>query len=417
MASPVVLRFASLTPAKLGAVRMHAQRSGGDLDHIDASRTGENETLIGGQDWADDVRALVDLAAVQNLRNECEALSSKGRKKDLAERRRRGLEDPWRASKEGPVREAVLTANADFFKDEGFGELGFWDDEKVEKFKERGRAFFEENFPGQVAHLRLDRDEEAPHFHAVIVPWHEKTSARRGTQKMIQPSSNALLKNYEHAQDVAGEFFAGLGLTRGKRRASRRREAIEQGRPPEPDREHIKPHEWRAAQAERLSSDIVAVREREAAADAKMSSAEKRECEAVALERGLDALEHDELRFQPANDQNKDRLVYGPEAPKPGKRRDALAEAVRPAYERLIAIGRRVWSLGEKAREAAAQALSGREETVGARERAVGAREAEVARDASTVSAARRQAGRTADAGIEEVRAKRRARRRDDDAR
>lgn len=417
MASPVVLRFASLTPAKLGAVKMHAQRSGGDLDHIDVSRTSENELLIGGQDWADDVRAQVDLAAAQNLRNECEALSSKGRKKDLAERRRRGLEDPWRASKEGPIREAVLTANADFFIDEGFGDLGFWNEEKVAKFKERGEAFFAEHFPGQVAHLRLDRDEGAPHFHAVIVPWHEKTSARRGTQRMIQPSSNALLKNYERAQDVAGEFFADLGLTRGERRAERRREAVEKGRPPEAARSHVRPHEWRAAQAESLAADVEKVRAREAAADAKMNVAEKREREVGALERGLDALERAELEFRPANEKKRDRLVYGSAAPEPGKRRDALAEAVRPAYERLVAIGRRVWSIGEQARETATYALSAREESIEARERVVEAQESEVRRDAAIVSAARRKAGCPPDTDIEQVRTKRRARYRDDDAR
>ena len=65
-------------------------------------------------------------------------------------------------------------------------------------------------------HLRLDLDEEVPHFHAVIFVTAEKTNETRGTQRLIQPSANPLLADYELLQDVAGEHYCVFQLMLGR---------------------------------------------------------------------------------------------------------------------------------------------------------------------------------------------------------
>ena len=116
---------------------------------------------------------------------------------------------------------------------------------KVAAFEKRGLEFFEQSFPGAVRHLRLDLDEEAPHFHAVLMQTETKTTKSRGRQVLLRPAANPLLKDYELAQDVAGDFFAPIGLVRGMRGKAARRDARESGLPsPEPVR-HTSPRAHR----------------------------------------------------------------------------------------------------------------------------------------------------------------------------
>jgi hypothetical protein len=76
---------------------------------------------------------------------------------------------------------------------------------------------------------------------------HEKTTKSRGRQVLVKPSANPLLKDYEHAQDVAGEFFAPLGLVRGKTRKRNRQEAKEAGLPLPGSVRHTSPRAFREA--------------------------------------------------------------------------------------------------------------------------------------------------------------------------
>ena len=80
---------------------------------------------------------------------------------------------------------------------------------------------------------------------------------------MLQPSKHEMIRDYERAQDSVGEWFEGLGLTRGEQRAKATREAQQHNRSlrnnedvaivPE-QVEHVSPADWRRAQ-ERILAD------------------------------------------------------------------------------------------------------------------------------------------------------------------
>lgn len=125
------------------------------------------------------------------------------------------------------------------------------------------------------------------HIHAVVAPWCEKTTQRRGKQRLLQPSSHPLLKDYEKAQDDVGEHFGrlGLGLVRGRRSKEAQRVALAERRAQhkeskEPDsfsvprlRRHTPTPVWWAQETERLR--------REKAAFAQKREAAARQAEAV----------------------------------------------------------------------------------------------------------------------------------------
>ena len=239
---PVVFRLASVRLGQLAGIARHARRTCGDLDHVDRARTSQNRILVGTEQWDAELRAEIRTAAKENLAEEVAALRAAGRTGTAANREAEGPSDPWNACSRGPLREFILTANRAHFLDEG----GAIDPSKVEAFVDRSTAFFEGHFPGQLRHLRLDLDEEAPHLHGVLATWTETTSARRGTQQRLQPSSNPLLKDYERAQDAAGDWFAEIGLVRGEARARDRREARTRGDEMPQGKRHVPPSEWRA---------------------------------------------------------------------------------------------------------------------------------------------------------------------------
>ena len=239
---PVVLRLSSVRPGQLAGIARHARRTCGDLAHVDGERSHLNAILHGGEQWDTELREEIKAAAKENQAEEVAALRAAGRTGTAANREAEGPSDPWNACSRGPLREFILTANRTHFLD-GDGAI---DPAKVDAFVDRSTAFFTEHFPGQLRHLRLDLDEEAPHLHGVLATWTEITSARRGTQRRLQPSSQPLLKDYERAQDAAGAWFAEIGLVRGEARARDRRKARANGEAMPQGREHIPPSEWRA---------------------------------------------------------------------------------------------------------------------------------------------------------------------------
>ena len=280
MSHPAVLRFKEMMPGQLGKMKMHATREGGDLDHCDTDRKEDSRWYreFGQKDFAKAVRKEIKADSKINLARELEALDRLHRQKDRKKRKEEGWKDPFRSSAKGPLREAILTASAEYFKADdddpdpyiahrrtlgGERETLLLSREKIAAFERRGLAFFRKYFPGQVRHLRLDLDEEVPHFHALIVVKVVEESKRRGKQILIQPSANPLIASYEHAQDVAGEFFGDVGLVRGERRAAARREAKERDLPLPERRDHVSPAEFRAERAERIRQREEDIQQRE----------------------------------------------------------------------------------------------------------------------------------------------------------
>ncbi len=151
-----------------------------------------------------------------------------------------------------------MTVNKEWFGGTGQAE---WDAEKVAAFKKTAMDFLRKHFPdGQLRDANAHHDEEAFHIHFVTAVWTEKVTVNRGRQKVLQASVNPLLKNYEHAQDLAGKAFAPLGIARGDRRAEARRVAKEAGEDIPKKRRHIPPSEWRADQqaaGHELANEIV----------------------------------------------------------------------------------------------------------------------------------------------------------------
>jgi hypothetical protein len=230
---PIVLRFAEMRPEDLAKFVMHLERAGGDLSHVDLAAVRPNERLIGEKNWAELAMAEVNFMRHANFAEELGALKKLKRRKEMDARIFEGLTDPWRESKGGPLREVILTANKDWFEDVTQIGAVFDIDERAEReaqFKAHAVEWLQTRFGEAVIHAHADHDETTCHIHAIIMPRHEKTSGRRGLQRLLQPSSHPLLKNYEAAQDDAGAFFGKIGLKRGARGAAARRLVLEANR-------------------------------------------------------------------------------------------------------------------------------------------------------------------------------------------
>ena len=271
---PVVLRMEGLFPADLAAYERHRTRKGGDLGHVDETRSNLNRRLIGGEDWAQ--RALKEIAEmrVENFAKELEGLKKRRRKAELARRVVEGPKDPWRGTRHGPLREVIITAHQDWFAafDEGntddlFGES------REERFEQIALAWLKDSFGEDVIHARADLDETTYHIHAIVMP----RSRTKDGRKMLQPSKHALIKDYEKAQDSVGEWFSELGLKRGERRKQALRESLQKhreeqgvdgkrtGEPAElPEHvEHVSPRQWREEKERQLADREASVGKRE----------------------------------------------------------------------------------------------------------------------------------------------------------
>ena len=86
-------------------------------------------------------------------------LDRRNRRKDLKKRRIEGPRDPWRASRHGPLREVLLTANKEWFEEtEDSAEL--FNTTREKQFEERAVAWLKANFGDDVIHARADTDEQ-----------------------------------------------------------------------------------------------------------------------------------------------------------------------------------------------------------------------------------------------------------------
>ena len=251
--APVVLRFAGLFPQGLGKFKMHDERGGGDLDHVDQELSRLNQVLAGEPGWQQQIRGEIAEMRRHNHEEHLRALRAKSRMKDARKLEAEGPADPWRSCSRGPLREGIITVNKDWFGGAGLLE---WDPERVSAFRKTAMSFLRENFPnGQLRYASAHVDEEAYHIHFVVAVWTEKPSANRGHQILLQPSENPLIKSYEHAQDLAGEAFETIGITRGERRAEARRQARAEGKPLPEKRQHVPPSKWRAEERQKAQAE------------------------------------------------------------------------------------------------------------------------------------------------------------------
>lgn len=257
--APIVLRFASMFPRDLGRREMHNKRAGGDLTHIRKHLSHLNWREVGDLDWSTRLHRRIAEAARSNLEEEAAARRRKGRHKEARQVEQRGLVDPWKFTRGGPLREGILTVNKAWLGGTGFEA---WNLRRVFDFLDHAIEFLTANFPGdQLLEVDVDMDEEAFHLHFVVGVWVEKVSENRGRQRLLQPSANPLIARYEHAQDVAGEAFLALGIHRGERRAEAARQALAAGLGvPEP-RRHVPPSQWRREQRRLALEDRDRIRE------------------------------------------------------------------------------------------------------------------------------------------------------------
>lgn len=262
---PVVLRFEGMDPSDIGGYEAHRTRRGGDLGHVDPNKPAPRR-LIGSATWAQEALAEIELMKIETFAAELKDLDRRNRRKDLAKRRVEGPRDPWRASRHGPMRELILTANKEWFEHNESSDQMF-STAREQQFEKRAVAWLKKNFGDDVIHARADTDEQAYHIHAVIMP--RATVRKYGTKcRVLQPSANALIRDYEKAQDSVGEWFSEIGLVRGERRRQAIRDALNDGRTPPVNPRHVRPAEWRAKEERRLAEKAaeVEVRERDVAA-------------------------------------------------------------------------------------------------------------------------------------------------------
>lgn len=282
MAFQVVYRITGLAPRNLSAVRFHGERKGGDLSHVtppeqykEMGRSSPMVMCFDGRgrfhndesfDWVNGIQNEVKAAARANTEAQVKSLYARGKAKEARRRAKQGDKQPYREQKSGgPLREILLSANAAHFQKEN-GKPGEWDKKKVREFIQHGTKFLQNEWGNSLRYLRVDLDEEGPHFHAIAAPW-EATKTRTGVeQQRLQPTSRS---NYdtEKAQDRVGEAMSAAGLRRGERASQARRDARERGQASEPKRNHIAPAEWRRQQEAELSEreKTLSMRERRAA--------------------------------------------------------------------------------------------------------------------------------------------------------
>lgn len=275
---PVVMRMQGLWPENIRGFEKHRMRQGGDTGHVDRSRSKLNRRLIGREDWAQFVHGEIQRMRLANFDRELAQLRKRRRTAEIERRLVEGAKDPWRPTRHGPLREVILTANAEWFEgvdgdpfDEGY-------ETREQAFERLGVAWLRKTFGDDCVHARADRDEKAYHIHAVILP----RAIGKDGRMMLQPSQHPVIRNYEKGQDDVGAWFAaaGIGLKRGERRKEKVREAIkhnaklrkdqkegqrlEEVEAPLPEyRQHVSPRKWREAQDCKIAERDIEVGGRE----------------------------------------------------------------------------------------------------------------------------------------------------------
>ncbi len=339
---PVVMRMAGLWPKDIGGYEGHRTRKGGDLGHVHHSRSHLNgPPLIGRTTWAQEIRDEISKMRLENHANELEKLQKQRRTNELAKRMAEGPRDPWRATRHGPLREVILTANARWFEDDLTDFLGDSGPTREEQFEALAVEWLKTVFGEDCVHARADRDEEAYHVHAVIVP---RTRTKDG-RRMLQPSKHPVIRDYEAGQDSVGAWFAAaqIGLTRGERRKQKIREAmghnanvrktqgeaapggvVEDVVPIPEHRRHVSPRRWREEQDRALA-------ERDERLSAREARANKRDAALVAREADLEQREETVERKERCRCRPRDRprCRGGPDRGRRGRRGHGRSDGCR----------------------------------------------------------------------------------------
>ncbi|MFW8595903.1 hypothetical protein [Cribrihabitans neustonicus] len=353
--APVVLRFQGLFPRELGKFSMHDKRRGGDLDHVARGLSGLNQVLSGEPGWQQRIHEEVAGMREHNFEEQLRALRARSRIRDAVKVEALGPVDPWRTCRAGPLREGLLSVNKAWCGGAGVLE---WDPERAALFRDTAIEFLTRHFPGgQLRYAVSHADEEACHIHFIVAVWAEKRSANRGRQILLQPSMNPLLKNYEHAQDLAGQAFGKIGIIRGERRAAARRGARAEGRPLPEKRRHVPPSQWRVEECRR------------ARAEAEQTAADGRALAQAAIKKARER----------ANRETRARMRQAAlETEQANRRRDA-AEAEARRYEARVeeaAENHRFKVAARKAEEEKLERMSGERNRL---EQALAAKKEEIA--------------------------------------
>ena len=82
----------------------------------------------------------------ENFAAELEALEKRKRKKDNKRRIVEGPKQPWRATRHGPMREVILTANKDWFDADMSSFLGESGNQREEEFEKLAESWLEHHF-------------------------------------------------------------------------------------------------------------------------------------------------------------------------------------------------------------------------------------------------------------------------------
>ena len=286
----VVMRMAGMRPEQMAGYEMHRRRGGGDMSHIDPSRSHLNRRLIGPADWAQ--RAWEEIAEMraENHALDLEMLRKHRRTAELRQRLLKGPRDPWSATKHGPMRELVLTANKKWFAEEDGDPRDASYVNRERRFEDRAVGWLRETFGQDCIHARADLDEEAYHIHAVILP---RTVTKTGRRK-LRPSVHEVIRSYEFGQDHVGKWFGEIGLERGERRKQAYRkardhnraidEAEARGETPTAERVeipekryHVSPRLWREEQERKLAARDLELKDRTEALDVREGACAARE--------------------------------------------------------------------------------------------------------------------------------------------
>ena len=261
-------------------VGRHGRREEGWMPHIDPARTADNMILVGTDDPVADVRGLIDNAGA---------------------RFRRGMTSP--------ATHLLLTASPQYFRPDG----GAWLPERVEAMQRTVLAFGRRWFPGMVAHVRQDMDEETPHWDMLVVPMNRWRT--RSGREVVEVSHRSVFSRdlgrraYAVWQDRWAEACADLGLERGRRGALAHhkrpakwhtenyvellslREEVSALRAVAAEADRLREE---AAQAPRLREALAAERRAREAAEAELVSLRAVAAEAEALRRAAKRREHED---------------------------------------------------------------------------------------------------------------------------
>lgn len=449
----IVLRYERLARIALAGMERHGRRQGGDLDHVDRSRSHLNEILVGSENLVSDVNARL----VEMMRDNAERRIAKLRRSrhtgpanDLADALEAAGDDlgmleeliglPWDAKQTMPYTEGLLSISHEWFD----GDAGAWDETKVDQFRAFVIEYLGETFGSDLVYARMDMDERTPHVHFVVLPEHEegRTGKRMlshhkhrcfGRKELAAaifddeaPDPKKVRRSYEILQDEVAAFAKarGLGVERGAKRAERNRMLEDLGEAVE-RRDHITPAEGRkhskrlqaeadearsAANADRSKARkdrnvageerAVAARDRADAEQERAMAAE--DADAVSAMRdgmitGIDAVLDERLMHDPKA--GADELGWGRRKPKDPSIRDRLLGAIAPARDVVAMVAKRLAAVIRRER-----AADEREADLDAREDAMEREAAEQRRRADLLARADERAGRSVEPWMAAIR-------------